>query len=186
MTDSIISLPIPAAQEIRTVSWQQGNLVPGDLVEHSPVTVVETREGRWIRSLHMRTWTVPMVEGATYVRRYWDDRDDYKSRWAVVRDGTLVELDRIQMEDLLCPEHAEARAAYRRQQEHERRYAVSRHRGTGMTVGVYESIPGVLRYCVRATARQYWSRDPSPEEIAAYEASLEAEAACGKSDGVRL
>lgn len=121
-----------------------------------------------------------------YVRRFRDDRDDYNSRWAVVRDGTLVEFPRIDMEDLLCPEHAEARAAYRRQQEEERLYAISRGRKAGMQVGVYKVAKSDNHiYVVRATAREYWWRHARPEEIAEYQAAQEM--ACDeKSDGVRL
>lgn len=48
-------------------------------------------------------------------------------------------------------------------------------RASGMSVGVYQVLPGkqIYRMCVKASATRPWSRNARPEEIAAYKVALE-------------
>lgn len=169
---TIQSLPIHFRQEIRRMLLD-GCATPGPLCEATPVHTEEVRSecGRYVRTERTRRWTVPLEEGAVYVRRVVGDLLDRESVYAVVRDGALVQVTFDEACDVVDPANAQARADYRRQAWEEVTYRVTRSRGEGMTEGVYESWPGVYRYSVKAWPRQYESRSARPEEIEAYKAA---------------
>jgi len=170
---STITAAMHRDQELVRVRWKAAGQYAArlDPYERLPHTKIARRD--WIEDgRHFtrweRTWSVPLEEGLVILRRDVDDRWGLKHRYAVVRDGSLVELTKEDAEDFLDPTGAADRAAWRLQEWEEIEYRVIRSRGGGMTVGVYESRPGVYRYCTKAWPRQYECRNARPEEIAAY------------------
>jgi hypothetical protein len=176
MTHTVQSAPLFHLTRLHPVTWENGQLWPG---EAFPSTFwvdewISERGGRC--TLPVRTWTLPVEEGSVIVRLE-RGKDQAYWRWARWQDGDLIEMTEVEAEDHLDPAAAAERAEWRQRRWEEREYAVSRGRGTGMEVGVYQVLPGreIYRMCVKATAREYWSRKATPAEIAEYKAGLESE-----------
>ncbi|WP_262029230.1 hypothetical protein, partial [Microvirga sp. Mcv34] len=121
----------------------------------------------------VRTWRIPLVEGAIYMRSL-DDQRGMDIRFAVVREGQLVDITREQAEDLYDPAGAADRARIRHARWERQEYAISRGRREGMQAGlVYRTANPpheAFIFVERATAKEYCWRRARPEEIEAYKA----------------
>jgi hypothetical protein len=82
-----------------------------------------------------RTWTTPLTEGAAYLRTEDYDWHSDKRRYAVVRNGRLVDISEQEAKDLLDLAGAGSRARVRQEIWEQREYPESRARGAGFVAG---------------------------------------------------
>jgi hypothetical protein len=179
----VLEFALPRDRILWKTRWQPAGryaaMVADDgRLECGPVEKVEWKTERGDCRAWVRTWRIPLVEGAIYMRSL-DDGRGADIRFAVVRAGQLVDITKEQAEDLYDPAGADERARCRHAAWERREYAVHRSRRPGLTAGlVYQTnhSPEAYMYVERATAKECWWRRAKPEEIAAYKAEFSAEA----------
>jgi hypothetical protein len=122
----------------------------------------------------VRSWTVPLEEGAVFLRSDDGDRRGEKIRYAVVRGGQIVELTKVEAEDLLDPAGATERAEVRAMLPY---YNEKRGRGEMLIPGrTYQTKSGSLIFITWARKWNYRYRAATPREIAAWHAQQAEEA----------
>jgi len=182
----VLEWSLPRTRNLWTTTFRRvpgpycGVVDPVAKLPHGPVEKVEWKSERggdcraWVR-----TWQIPLTEGAIYMRTLADARGNDGQCWAVVRDGQIVGISETEAEDLYDPAGAVARARIRHEAWERREYAVHRSRRPGLTTGLtYQTnhTPEAFIFVERATAKQCWIRRARPEEIAAYKQEFPAEA----------
>jgi hypothetical protein len=151
-----------------------GCVTGAEKLPHTAAREIEwTGRGGGLCRRVVRTWTVPLEEGAVFLRSDDDDRRGAKLRYAVVRGGQIVELTKVEAEDLLDPAGATERAEVRAMLPY---YKEKRGRGAILTPGrTYQRPSGDFIYVTWARRWNYRFRNATPREIAAWHAQQQAE-----------